>query len=203
MGTGYGLSIVTPAAASALELAKVRTDHLRVSITDDDAYIQTLIEAATRHVEQHIEWSLIETTWRLRLDRFPCGRGPIKLPVMNAKTVTEIAYVAIDGTTATLDAAKWKFSSDRTPPLIRLAVNAYWPAASCEPDAVSVTFKAGVAKTEDVPADIGQALLLLVGHWYEHREEVLTGTVSKSIERAVDSLLAPYAYDADLEEFDL
>lgn len=40
-----------------------------------------------------------------------------------------------------------------------------------------------------VPAKVRQAMKLLIGHWYEHREGVLTGTISKQIELSVHALL--------------
>ena len=48
----------------------------------------------------------------------------------------------------------------------------------------------GVAyQTNDVPENIIQAMKLLIGHWHESREAVLTGSISKEIEFAVKALL--------------
>jgi uncharacterized phiE125 gp8 family phage protein len=54
-----------------------------------------------------------------------------------------------------------------------------------------VTFDAGYGLTEtSVPASLRQALLLLVAHWYENREPVLSsGAVPKELPLAVESLL--------------
>jgi uncharacterized phiE125 gp8 family phage protein len=43
-----------------------------------------------------------------------------------------------------------------------------------------------------VPAPIRQALLLLVAHWYEHRDPIEIGTDSTIIPAAVSELLKPY-----------
>lgn len=40
-----------------------------------------------------------------------------------------------------------------------------------------------------IPAKAKQAMKLLIGHWWENREAVLTGSISKDIEFAVESLL--------------
>lgn len=40
-----------------------------------------------------------------------------------------------------------------------------------------------------VPKTAIQAMYLLIGHWYENREAVVTGTISKEIEFAVNALL--------------
>jgi uncharacterized phiE125 gp8 family phage protein len=53
-----------------------------------------------------------------------------------------------------------------------------------------VTWWAGYgASGTSVPAAIRHAILMLVGHWYESRSSVLTGSISKEIEFGVKSLL--------------
>jgi uncharacterized phiE125 gp8 family phage protein len=54
---------------------------------------------------------------------------------------------------------------------------------------ICVTYKAGWTTAALVPQTIRQAMLLLIGHWYENREEALTGTISRSIEFGVKALL--------------
>jgi len=56
-----------------------------------------------------------------------------------------------------------------------------------------VIYHAGSSSSSDIPEPIRLAILLLVGHWYEHRE----ATIVKSQELidtklGVDRLLAPY-----------
>jgi hypothetical protein len=40
-----------------------------------------------------------------------------------------------------------------------------------------------------VPTQIRHAILMLVAHWYDRRESVLTGSISKEVEFGVKSLL--------------
>jgi uncharacterized phiE125 gp8 family phage protein len=51
---------------------------------------------------------------------------------------------------------------------------------------------AGYGGSHTVPEPIKQAILLLVGAWFENREAVLTGTIVATLPFAVDALLAPY-----------
>lgn len=41
----------------------------------------------------------------------------------------------------------------------------------------------------EVPENIRLAMLLLIGHWYEHREEVITGTIATALSEAAKALL--------------
>jgi uncharacterized phiE125 gp8 family phage protein len=58
---------------------------------------------------------------------------------------------------------------------------------------VAVEYTAGYGDTAaDVPAPLRQAMLLMIGHWYEHREAVITGSISTGLPLAARALLAPY-----------
>ena len=48
------------------------------------------------------------------------------------------------------------------------------------------------AQHADVPAPIRQALLLLVAHWYEHRDPGEIGTSEAHVPQAVTALLHPW-----------
>ena len=52
-----------------------------------------------------------------------------------------------------------------------------------------VTYVAGGATAGEIDPRVKQAVLLMIGHWYENREAVLTGTISKEVEHAVQALM--------------
>ena len=56
---------------------------------------------------------------------------------------------------------------------------------------VWVRLTAGWAMPANVPANLKQAIRMLVAHWYENREAALAGTVSSQVQFGVDMLLAP------------
>lgn len=65
------------------------------------------------------------------------------------------------------------------------------PSGIADDFAVSITYSAG---EDDVPAPIKQAILLMVGAWYENREETVIGVSVTSLPNAVavDRLIHPY-----------
>ena len=73
-----------------------------------------------------------------------------------------------------------------------LAYGESWPSFTPYPTgAVRIQFTAGYNDIANVPQMVKQAILLLVGHWYENREATLAGTISREIEFAVHALLWP------------
>ncbi len=56
-----------------------------------------------------------------------------------------------------------------------------------------IAFTAGYGPAaSDVPAPVRQALLLLVAHWYEHREPIEIGSSATAIPQTVSDLLMPH-----------
>lgn len=171
--------------------------HLRVDTTDDDAYITGLIRAAREWVEEYLDRTLVHTQWTLRLDGFPPDSlQAVELPrppVVTSGTATAVTvtYTADNGTTATYSSSSYRVDRHSTPGAVKTLYGQTWPPHLEDDNSVSVTWWAGYGPAgSDVPAAIRHAMLMLVAHWYEVRGAVLTGTISKPIEFAVESLLA-------------
>ena len=188
---------VTRATGPAVEPLTVAeaTLHLRVDISDDDAYIGTLITASREWVENYLDRTLITTQLILRAAEFPTEELELARPPMataGTATAVVITYTLADTTTATLSTALYRVDRTSTPGNVAPIINGTWPSDVIEDaNAVAVTYWAGYGPTSaSVPATIRHAMLMLIGHWYDRRSAVLTGTISKAIEFAVESLLA-------------
>ena len=184
----------TGPAVEPLTVAEAKL-HLRVDISDDDAYIGTLITAAREWVENYLDRTLITTQLILRAAEFPTEELELARPPMVASgtaTAVVITYTLADTTTATLSTALYRVDRTSTPGNVAPIINGTWPSDVIEDaNAVAVTYWAGYGPTSaSVPATIRHAMLMLIGHWYDRRSAVLTGTISKPLEFAVESLLA-------------
>ena len=184
----------TGPAVEPLTVAEAKL-HLRVDISDDDAYIGTLITAAREWVENYLDRTLITTQLILRAAEFPTEELELARPPMVASgtaTAVVITYTLADTTTATLSTALYRVDRTTTPGNVAPIINGTWPSDVIEDaNAVAVTYWAGYGPTSaSVPATIRHAMLMLIGHWYDRRSAVLTGTISKPLEFAVESLLA-------------
>jgi uncharacterized phiE125 gp8 family phage protein len=185
-------ALVTPPAATPVSLAEAKA-HLRKDDTDEDTLIEGLIAAATAHLDGStgiLGRCLVTQTWRQDLDQWPCD-GTIRLPLLPAQSAT-VQYVAADGTPTALPTNDFQLVADARGASVRRVDGATWPNLACRPDAVRVTFIAGYGAAAAVPMAIKQAMLLLVGHWFENREAVQIGQAPSELPLAVDALIRPY-----------
>ena len=188
-----GVRILKP-ATEILTLEQCR-EHIRRDDTDDDSKIKLLLSAVVARldgVDGILGRALITQTWQDEMDAFPVSdRLPLSLcPV---QSVISIQYYDIDGNLQTMAASDYAAHNRTNFAHIKLAENASWPETDDRDDAVKVTYVAGYGDAaDDVPATIRHAALLLLGEWYELREEVVTETIATRLPDGVMTLLRPY-----------
>ena len=162
--------------------------HLRVDHDDEDVSIDGLITAAREWFEGEIWQTLVTTTYKYVLDCFPDERQ-IELPRGPLQSVTSIVYIDEDGNGATFAASNYIVSTAANPGTITLKSSASWPSTTLqEVDGVEITYVAGDGDAAAVRRMDKQAILLLVGHWYENREAA-TERLIRDIPLAVESIV--------------
>ncbi len=186
------LVLVTPPAVEPISTADAKA-HLRVDITADDAYIDTLVKVARRQAERITRHALITQTWDLLLDAFPAD-DVLEIPLPPLQSVTYVQYTDDDGNTSTFDSSNYIVDTESVPGRISLKSGYTWPSTTLQAIAgVRVRFVAGFGDAaSDVPEDIIHAMKLMVGHWYENRENVAMGTVPREMPQAAEWLLINY-----------
>lgn len=180
--------------------------HCRIETSADDSYMSGLIKAATQRVQQMTGRQLVTATWKLRMDRW---YEVILLPRPPVQSVTSIEYTDTSGTTQTVDSGSYDADTHSEPARITEAWGETWPTAQNEINAVTVTYDAGYGTADDVPETLKQAMYLLIGHYYENREQTVVGAVSREIPRGVRDLCRPHSVSnygdvypgSDLEAF--
>ena len=164
------LRLVTPASVLPVSLVEAKA-HLRVDFDDDDALIASLISAATAMLDgpRGIGVALAPQTWELGLDEWP---EAVRLPLWPVRAIASIIYKDAAGADVTLPTSAWQADLDASPVRILPDYGQSWPAARASQRAIRITFTAGYADAASIPADLKAALLLIVGHLYNHREAV-------------------------------
>jgi uncharacterized phiE125 gp8 family phage protein len=182
------MTLVTAPASEPVLADMDLKNHLRLDGDEETETLELYIKAARQYVEEGTHRALITQTWRLTLDCWP-DDTVIKLPRPPLQSVTDIKYLDEDGTESTWGSSNYIVDTDGN--RISLAANATWPTGSLYPvGAIRVTFVAGFGSDgSDVPEYLRQAIRLLAGHWYEHRETTLVGGIARDVPFAVKQLI--------------
>lgn len=199
-----GLNLVTPPASDPISLAEAKS-HCRITGTEEDGVLAGYILAARMHAETYLRRCFVNQTWDFAIDSdWPqdmsrdCGyvRDRIVLPKPPVQSVTSIQYVDVNGITQTLDTDQYRtmnLNQERAEAFIDPAYGAIWPAVRRQAQAITVRFVCGYHPTmNSFPEPIRQAMLLLIGGWYEHREHIVVGQAPSELPMGVEALLFPY-----------
>ena len=180
------LKIIIPPIQEPVTLEEAKA-HLRIDGADEDNFISSLITAAREYAEGFQRRAYITQTWELWLDNWP-DKNYISIPLPPLQTVTSVKYFDA-GTEYTLSESDY-FVDDKTEPgRVILAHGRSWPSVRLRPaNGVAVQFTAGYDEAK-IPQRVKQAILLLIGHWYENREASISGTINREIEFTVNALL--------------
>tara|TARA_R100001510_G_C7621316_1_gene182179 strand:- start:510 stop:1139 length:630 start_codon:yes stop_codon:yes gene_type:complete len=186
----YGkLILKTGPTSTAISLAEAKA-FLRVDsdYDDDDTYITSLIDVGTQVVEEFTRRRLITQTYNIFYDEFP---PYIDLQVGEVASVTHVKYYDTDNSLQTLAASNYDVDTKVRPGRIYQSNTGDFPNTYERPNAVEVEFVVGSAAS-DVPAPIVQAMYIVIGRYYENRQDVVTGTIASELPLMVEHLLTPY-----------
>lgn len=149
-------------------------NHLKVDYSTDDDLISLLITAAREHCENYTNQMVIYQRRETVLDRFPSSWehnefAAIQLfgPIIALESIT---YDNDGASHATLASSAYNTDLDSMP--ARIWPEESWPDDRiASPAGVKITYTGGYQDTADVPKAIKQAMLLLIGDWYENRTD--------------------------------
>jgi uncharacterized phiE125 gp8 family phage protein len=158
-----------PLASGALpvDLATAKA-HARIDITDDDVLVQSLIRVAVNIAEQHTQKRWAPRAFDLYFDANELANGDA---VCIEQSDSGLVTVSFEAT-----------SNDDTPIVTpipttdfdllgnRLILKGSFPGVTTsirQADAYKFSYTVGSAPISDA---LRQAMLMMVAHWYEHRE---------------------------------
>jgi hypothetical protein len=190
-----------PITAPALEPVSLDDAKAQLRIlkdfTDDDSFVAGLVATGRRVVERRLGITLMATQYRATYaDPLDLLSNRHESNWWGWSDTLELPYgpllvdgshpVAITAGGVTLDPSAYTVDADSRPGRIRLAS----PGNNSQ---MVVTYWAGYSSAALVPPTIKSAILLLVGHYWLHRESVVTGTISQELDHGLDMLLASEA----------
>lgn len=165
--------------------------HLRIDGSAEDALFASLIVTSRLHIEAALGLALVTQSWQLRLDAWPPDAS-VDIPLRPLQSILAIRVRDTAGIAALVPAETYQVDLVSAPPRI-FPVGVTWPAPGLRRAGIEIDLTAGYGSAADnVPAPIRQALLMLVAHWYEHRDPVEIGSSEARIPAAVSQLLQPF-----------
>jgi len=169
-----------------ITLAQVKS-HLRVEHADEDEYLSFLIQGATEAVQHHIGRSLMMQTWQKvyyqeqfynnQISKQSVLPSLLSLPYPPFVKITQIMGCKKEGMPQEIKHYRVKFRGD----LAVVEIDQSFVK-------VDVIYEAGYGdRPEDIPTDIRQVILQLVGLFYQKRQ-----SFPLADEPYLASLMQPY-----------
>lgn len=142
---------------------------LKVSGSDEDTLITSLIQAARESAERYLGMAMGEQEIT---ETFPVFYAwGFRLSVSPLISLTSIQYKDTGGNTQTLSASQYGVDAQQRPPLVYPKSYVLFPMTYEVPDAVTVVYQAGYADVADIPQSIKTAMLLMIAEWYDNRTD--------------------------------
>jgi uncharacterized phiE125 gp8 family phage protein len=198
------LKLVTGPDGFPIDLDQAKS-HLREDSDDFDDQIDAFIEAATSYADGpggYLGRALIDQTWDLYLDAFPCTKwegsrrvDTIEIPLPPLIEVSGVFYLDGSGAEQTFTASSYTVDTASEPARIVLKSGSSWPTVQAAANAVRVRFRAGyidqtVSPAIDaVPGTIKAALLIMVADLFYNRESTVVGESVARIPWSAEALL--------------
>lgn len=176
-------TVVVAASSYPVSLQEAK-DHLRVTGSETDNYITSLIKAATVRIEKELGIALIERTFEIKFDSFA---NQIALPNGPVEEVVSVKYLDEDGIEQTAGTELYSTDLGHEQGWIILNSGLSWPATYPVPNAVTIRYKAGHTAIRDEDRGIVQSIFILLSFFYDNR-----GSEDAPIPRAIRWSLEPY-----------
>lgn len=180
--------LVTGPSTEPLTYAEAKA-FLRLNDDSEQSLVTSMITAARLVVEEHTGRPLISQIWAMQFDKDELStlvRNINKAPLLS---VEDIKYYDSANTLQTLSPSSWEADIYGNPARFRLKTV---PQVYDRMNALQVNFTCGYANAASVPQDIKAAMYFILGHIYENRQDVVTGTQVNEMPKASVYLLESY-----------
>jgi uncharacterized phiE125 gp8 family phage protein len=164
----------------SLELAKLQCRI--VDDTSEDALLCSYVRGAREFAEEYIGRALVRRSFTEHFAEFPAYFEILRRPLVS---VAPIAYTDEAGAAQTF--ADFTIANGTYPARVYPETGATWPAIN-EYGGVDLIYTAGYDEGE-VPQRAIQAMLLIIGHWYNVRAAVNVGNIVNEVPLAATDLL--------------
>lgn len=155
--------LTTAPVAEPVSLTEAKKQcEIATADTAHDDHLALIIAAVRQQWEADTQEHLIAQTWELKLPYF-CE---LQFPHRPVASITSVSYYDSGNSSQTLSTSVYELDAARNQ--LRLKYQQVFPATSDRWDAVTVTYVVGAnASSTTVPAVAKQAMLLLIGYYFD------------------------------------
>lgn len=198
--------IINVSASEQITVAEA-ADHLRIDAEGspaeypEQALLESIIIAARELCEGLSGLALVPQIAEVGLNAFPFDwvQNGIRIPILPIRGVLSVTYPNGAGGTTTLGSDLYALNNYERPAVLYPAYGTSWPSLTPFPGQAVVRLSAGYDLPGDspleypLPKSIRAAMLLVIGHLYENREQVTDATPGlMEIPMGVTALLERY-----------
>jgi uncharacterized phiE125 gp8 family phage protein len=186
------IQTVTASTGHPIDLEDVK-DHLRIPVgeTNQDNYLESLIEIAAARIEEMTNRALTRRTLKVYYDEWPDGTYfELPYPPLSTSTDAIVRFVDTDSSTVTLSSTAYKLDAVSEPGRLILDYDEDWPSNQLHNvNPISIQFSCGYKGSTAVPSQAKHAMKLIIADLYENRESMVVGQTISKIPDAVQSLV--------------
>lgn len=183
--------ITAQPTAEPLTLDEVKT-FLNLTSNDHDAMLDLFIRMAREWAEKTTGRAMLSQTIKEYWDEWPTGifGETWELGIAPVTSVTSIQYLDSAGATQTWATTNYTADVKSRPARIVPTDAVEYPELDDAPNAVIVTYVAGVSSVSSVPATARAAMMQKIAFLYENREDIkINGVGSGYMVRSADALI--------------
>lgn len=171
--------------AEPVTIAEAKAQVNMVNDSSQDTFLTSLIAPARAYVERESRYFWVAAT---RTETFGAWGDFLELYRRPIASVDSVFYGPVGDETDT-EYTGFVAPVGRFPLRVYPAVNDAFPDLS-DGEVVTVTYTSGALASTDEEYLIGKrAMLLVIGDWFENRENFVLGAISQGVQFALDRLL--------------